>query len=174
MAKRWNSPTPDELLEIIEGLLEMLSRRESQLASQNLESEVSALVLDFDKLGVPFPDPRGILIVSASALTRDLLRRCFAQGGVEHIHDAATVDEALLSLAQRRSAVILVDCHDPGSGETRTDWISTIGAVAEGMLIAILPTASRDDLRAALMAGADELLVKPIDTVRLRAMVSAL
>jgi two-component system chemotaxis response regulator CheY len=119
------------------------------------------------------PKAISVLIVDDHEAMRALLRKVLERAGVDDIRDAATGAAGLALLAERGADLMLVDQTMP-----EMDGVTFVErARADGATARILMITGRGDTRtsdAALAAGADGVLVKPVSPRDLVAAIETL
>ena len=107
------------------------------------------------------PRRRLVLLVEDNVDARDIYTKTLGHEGFEVVA-AKCVEEALEAAEQRRPDVVVLDCRLPdGDGlELARTWRRSVemGTVPVVVLTAF---SARQDVEAALLAGADAFLVKP-------------
>jgi DNA-binding NtrC family response regulator len=109
---------------------------------------------------------RLVLIVDDELFVRQLLRECL--GTIYDVDEADSASAALTAIEQRRPDVVLLDLRMPGE-LTGVQLIRTVARIAP--VIVITGDMDVDLARRTLMDGAFDILVKPFDLHRLRALV---
>jgi CheY-like chemotaxis protein len=110
------------------------------------------------------PGRARILIVEDNALNRLLVHDILELRGHEVI-EAATVDEALLTLAAGGIDLLLLDVHIPGGGgEAVIQEVRRRRALADLPIVAVTSLAMPGDRERLLASGFQGYLSKPIDT----------
>ncbi|GAC1630652.1 MAG: sigma-54 dependent transcriptional regulator [Nevskia sp.] len=110
-----------------------------------------------------------VLIVDDDSDTRELMSELVKAEGFTTA-TAGSLREAHIQLTRQQPDVLLLDLHLPdGDG---LDLLSSLGNGAATEIILITGNASVDTAIAALRAGAADYLVKPVNVVRLRAILS--
>lgn len=118
-------------------------------------------------------EPRRVLIVEDNALNQKLLVRFLRARGFE-LQTAATTAEAEASLRRAPAALILMDVSLPGE-----DGLSFVRRLRQGAIlgceqvpvVAITAHALITDREAALAAGCQGHLTKPVDLRQVEAVV---
>jgi two-component system chemotaxis response regulator CheY len=116
-----------------------------------------------------------VLIVDDHEAMRTLLARVLLKAGVERIRDAAGGAEALAMLCERPATLILADQSMPGMDGTA--FVSAVRADASlgaPKIFIVSGKSSKEHEAAALAAGADAVLVKPVSPRELLAAINAL
>jgi two-component system phosphate regulon response regulator PhoB len=115
-----------------------------------------------------------VLIVEDDSATREILRLCLEQAGLQSC-EAANAEEALASVARQRPSLILLDWMLP--------TISGIGLLtqlrrnAHGKCIPVILLTARDeedDRVHGLQCGADDYVTKPFSTRELLARIRSI
>jgi two-component system, NarL family, nitrate/nitrite response regulator NarL len=100
-----------------------------------------------------------VLLIDASRLFREGMRRIFADSSFTVIHESCSVEDALPFIESLQPSVVLVDL--PDAGEAVTGRISQIRAVTSRSRIVVLTESIRvDRLADALSVGIDGYLLK--------------
>jgi two-component system nitrate/nitrite response regulator NarL len=100
-----------------------------------------------------------VLLIDASRLFREGLRRIFSDSSFAVVHESASIAEALPFIASLRPSLVLVD--PPDEFEALTERMRQIRAAAPGARIVVLTEAIRANrLADALSAGVDGYLLK--------------
>jgi two-component system, NarL family, nitrate/nitrite response regulator NarL len=100
-----------------------------------------------------------VLLIDASRLFREGMRRIFADSSFTVIHESCSVEDALPFIESLQPSVVLVDL--PDAGEAVTGRISQIRAVTSRSRIVVLTETIRvDRLAYALSVGIDGYLLK--------------
>jgi two-component system, NarL family, nitrate/nitrite response regulator NarL len=100
-----------------------------------------------------------VLLIDASRLFREGMRRIFADSSFTVIHESCSVEDALPFIESLQPSVVLVDL--PDAGEAVTGRISQIRAVTSRSRIVVLTETIRvDRLADALSVGIDGYLLK--------------
>ena len=124
----------------------------------------------------PSLDGVSVLVVDDDADTRDLVRMVLSQRGAE-VYTAASVEEALTVLRERRPEILLSDIAMPGEdGYELIRRVRALGPGAGGHVKAAALTAyarTEDRLRA-LWAGFQTHVPKPVQPNELAAVVASL
>lgn len=112
-------------------------------------------------------DPIRLLLVDDHPVVRDGLRgQLQTQTDFDVVAEAASADEALAVLARRHVDVVITDLRMPGIDGL--DLIAAISGQHPDVEVLVLTTYdSRDDITAALAAGARSYLVKDAERTRL-------
>jgi two-component system KDP operon response regulator KdpE len=111
-----------------------------------------------------------ILVVDDEPQIRRVLRAALSAQGYE-VHEARTGEEALESIRAQRFDLVLLDMNMPGMG-----GLATCAQIRGGSEIAIIMLTVRDsepDKVAALDAGADDYVTKPVGMPELSARIRA-
>lgn len=105
-----------------------------------------------------------VLVVDDSRFIRSYLHSIFVECGIECL-EAADGAAGLLALRQQGPfTVALVDWNMPGmSGFELLQAIRADHALDDTRVVMVTTEAENDHIEAALLAGADEYLVKPFD-----------
>ncbi len=113
-----------------------------------------------------------ILIVDDHSLDRLVLQRLLERMGC-HPTAVASGEEALQMLEVETFALILMDCHMPGmDGATTTSAVRrSPGTVANTPIVALTAAATAADHQAALAAGMNDYLTKPVNAEALARVV---
>ena len=102
-----------------------------------------------------------VLLIDASRLFREGLRRIFSGSSFAAIHESCSVPDALPLIESLQPCLVLVNFPDSGSGEAVTAGIGQIRAAAPSTRIVVLTETIRADRFAeALSAGGDGYLLK--------------
>jgi two-component system nitrate/nitrite response regulator NarL len=100
-----------------------------------------------------------LLLIDASRLFREGLRRIFSDSPFSVVHEALAIEDALPFIESLRPSLVLLDL--PEKADTLADGIKRIRAAAPAAKTVILTDAMRGDCLAdALSAGADGYLQK--------------
>ena len=109
------------------------------------------------------------LVVDDNALSRDVAREFLELAGMS-VGTAGTGEQALRLLRRETFDVVLMDLHMPVmDGLTATRALRALPGLARLPVLAVTAQAQPSDARAALAAGMNGHLTKPIDEARLRA-----
>ena len=116
---------------------------------------------------MPMDAAATILIVDDEAQNRKLLETLLRPEGYL-THSAANGEEALISIAQQLPDLILLDIMMPGiDGYELAALLKAAPATSRIPIIMITALVDRDARLAALKAGAEEFLTKPVDRAEL-------
>lgn len=116
--------------------------------------------------------PSRVLIVEDDPISRRILAASIAPLGVEVV-ECASVDEAWDHLYTRPPDVVITDLMMPDvDGATFCRLIRGDERIREVMILMITAHTEREERLAALDAGVDDFLVKPVDRLDLRARVA--
>src|ERR1700730_7801743 len=100
-----------------------------------------------------------VVLIDASRLFRDGLRRIFLDSSFAVVHESFSIEDALPSIASLQPSLVLADLVD--DAEALTERISQIRAAASGTRIVVLTETIRANrLAGALSAGVDGYLLK--------------
>jgi len=170
-----------QVLEVIEGLLNLCMEREKEIAE--LESEVESLKgeicgLKGEELVLVEPENQGItrkdvLIAEGSELTRIELRNLLERNGFQVVACAKDGREAVELYKEKHPAVVTMDTHMPLlDGYQATQRIREYDPDAK----VIMTSRARDRAMVleAIMSGASDYICKPIRPDRLLRSVSRL
>lgn len=107
------------------------------------------------------PSRIGILVVDDVEDNRDLYATYLAHAGYA-VEQAADGEEALERLAEHRSRVVIMDLAMPVlDGFEATRIIKSSPETRDTIVIVVTGHATREDLRRAKEAGADDVVTKP-------------
>jgi DNA-binding response OmpR family regulator len=109
------------------------------------------------------PSPKLVLLVEDNVDALDIYAASLQHAGYEVVC-APTIDDAKTAVRARRPDVVVLDCRLPdGDGLSLLEgWRrSSTGAMKEVPVIVLTASAVRQDVDAALLAGADEFIPKP-------------
>ena len=113
-----------------------------------------------------------ILVVDDNPANLRLISFLLVKSGHE-VATATTAEETLAYLATRRPRLLLLDLRLPGmDGLTLTRRLRADPATQGLAIVAVTAHAMRGDREAALAAGCDDVVTKPIDTRALRDLVA--
>jgi DNA-binding NarL/FixJ family response regulator len=105
------------------------------------------------------PPPLRVMIVEDHALVRAAIRRTLSVPDIDVVAEASSAEEALASVSLHRPDIVLVDIELPGM-----DGLQLVRELAprlpQGHIIMLTGSANRDDLLAAIRAGAAGYLTK--------------
>jgi two-component system, NarL family, nitrate/nitrite response regulator NarL len=102
-----------------------------------------------------------VLLIDASRLFREGLRRILSSSSLAAVHEACSVQDALPSIESLQPALVIVNF--PDAGESQREAIGQIRAAAPRTRIVVLTETIRvNRLSEALSAGADGYLLKNI------------
>jgi two-component system nitrate/nitrite response regulator NarL len=103
-----------------------------------------------------------LLLADDHTLFRQGLRRLLADNPrITVVGEAATADEAVRQASALRPDIVLMDLHMPGGGIEATRQLRA--ALPEIHVLILTISENEDDLRAALLAGANGYLLKSSD-----------
>jgi CheY-like chemotaxis protein len=109
-------------------------------------------------------DPTLVLIVDDNALNVQLLSFLLAAHGFD-VRTAVDAPSAERALEAEHPAVILMDVCLPGTdGLTLTRKLKADPRTKDILVVAVTASAMRGDEAAALAAGCDDYVTKPVDT----------
>jgi putative two-component system response regulator len=150
-------------------------RRETVEATLAAAGTVAAEPVLDDVLPVPAPAPGGtILVADDSATNRHLYRELLASGGFE-VLAAADGAAALELLASHRPDLLLVDVRMPEvPGDEVCRRVKQDPEAAYLPVILVTAYEERESRRRSLEAGADDLLLAPVNRTELLARVRSL
>ena len=115
-----------------------------------------------------------LLIVDDNVTNLKLLDFVLARHGYE-VRSAADAEQATVMMQHWRPRMLLLDLQLPGiSGLMLARQLKANPATREIIILAVTAAAMQGDEHAALTAGCDGYVTKPIDTRALPAMVAAL
>jgi signal transduction histidine kinase/CheY-like chemotaxis protein len=116
----------------------------------------------------PAPESRVVLVIDDDPSVRDLMVRFLAREGF-HVVTAARGEDGLRLARQHRPAVITLDVLMPGTD----GWavLSTLKADPELASIPVVMCSMVDDKSMGYALGAADFLVKPVDRIRLEAVL---
>lgn len=113
-----------------------------------------------------------ILVVDDNPANLQLLTYLLGASGYQ-TRTAATAEEALVLLQTFRPRLMLLDLHLPGmDGLTLTRKLRAAPATRDLVIVAVTAQAMRGDREAALEAGCDAFVSKPIDTRALPKLIA--
>ena len=170
----WQPPDPADLLEVIEHLLSMLARKEAEVAAFLAQRGSESLEEDVERLFLRTHCSSAVMVVSASELTRDLLVRLFERIGASQVVACDDLREAALALNLHPNAIVVADLEGSSSTLEFSELRQLRVAAPSCTILTILPSADPQDFLHAALAGATEVLVKPIDSNRLATLVANL
>jgi len=170
-----------EVLEIIEGLLDLCTLREKEAAE--LAQRVSELQIKVDSLSVvaartqprriPASEYHGILIADESEAMRRSLSNLLTSNGHEVVGEAGTGSKAVQLFEEKRPSIVTMDLNLPEiDGYEATRMIRRIDPDAK--VIIISDVLERSVVLGALSAGAVDFLVKPVHVDRLLQVIEGL
>ncbi|WP_331645344.1 ATP-binding protein [Piscinibacter sp.] len=117
---------------------------------------------------------RSILVVDNEALNRELLVELVAGRGFE-VREAADGEQALAAMQSLRPDLVLMDMAMPVLDGLETTWrLRRTPELSQIRVICISANAAESSRRAALAAGADAFVTKPVDMGRLLALIGEL
>lgn len=115
-----------------------------------------------------------VLIVEDDGATRDMLRLCLEQAGLQS-REAANAEEALADLAQQRPALILLDWMLPtASGIELLAQLRSHPASQRIPVILLTARDEEDDRVYGLECGADDYVTKPFSKRELLARIRSI
>jgi two-component system chemotaxis response regulator CheY len=180
-----------EVLDIIEGLLNLCMARESQIAELHTEIEklkkqmkdgkaapARPKVAARARASAPEPsadssEPHGILVVEDSDVMRRQLVGLFMAHGLEVVASAANGTEAIQLFKLKNPAVVTMDLKMPMmDGYEATREIKKINPDAK--VIIVSQVIEKDMILQALKSGASEFVAKPVQPERLIQLVDRL
>ena len=104
-----------------------------------------------------------VLIVDDHEAMRTLISRVLVRAGVERVRQAANGAEALERLRERAAALVLADQNMPGmDGLAFIRAVRADSALGAPRIIMVSGQTTAEHAEAALAAGADAVLVKPV------------
>jgi CheY-like chemotaxis protein len=113
-----------------------------------------------------------ILVVDDNPANLQLLTFLLAASGYQ-TRTAATAEEALVLLQTFRPRLLLLDLHLPGmDGLTLTRKLRATPSTRDLVIVAVTAQAMRGDREAAIAAGCDAFVSKPIDTRALPKLIA--
>nr|MBS0021926.1 response regulator [Gammaproteobacteria bacterium] len=114
-----------------------------------------------------------VLIVEDDSATRDMLRLCLEQGGLQS-RQAANTEEAIASLAEQIPSLILLDWMLPtASGIELLNQLRS-NSLSERIPVILLTARDEEDDRVyGLECGADDYITKPFSRRELLARIRA-
>jgi two-component system, cell cycle response regulator DivK len=117
--------------------------------------------------------PEAILIVDGTATNRKLAQRVLTGAGYD-VRSVADAAAALRTIPEFQPKLVLTDLRLEGmDGLTLTRRIKEDPLTRQTLVIAVTGCGTEDDRSAALNAGCDDFIVKPIDTRTLPVVVQA-
>ena len=123
-------------------------------------------------MDIPGTTPSRVLIVEDDPISRRILAASIAPLGAEVV-ECASVEEAWEHLYRRPPDVVITDLMMPDvDGATFCRLIRADERIREVMILMITAHTDREERLAALDAGVDDFLVKPVDRLDLRARVA--
>jgi two-component system chemotaxis response regulator CheY len=180
-----------EVLDIIEGLLNLCMARESQIAELHTEIEKLKKQMKDGKAAPARPkgaasarasapepsadssEPHGILVVEDSDVMRRQLVGLFMAHGLEVVASAANGTEAIQLFKLKNPAVVTMDLKMPMmDGYEATREIKKINPDAK--VIIVSQVIEKDMILQALKSGASEFVAKPVQPERLIQLVDRL
>jgi CheY-like chemotaxis protein len=112
-------------------------------------------------------EPIAILIVDDNPTNTKLLAFILSSRGYD-VRTAASADEALSTIAEKKPRLILMDIQLPGmDGLTLTRRLKADPATSDISIVAATAYAMKGDEERAIAAGCDGYLTKPINTRQL-------
>jgi DNA-binding response OmpR family regulator len=144
-------------------------RRKGFVAAASLRATIAKIALRDESLqcfGMPLdqrsPERRLVLLVEDNIDAQDIYSTSLTHAGFDVVK-APSVASALVSASARRPAVVVLDCRLPdGDGlELARSWRAQ-EEMRDVPIIVLTAFSARQDVEAALLAGADAFLVKPI------------
>ncbi len=175
-----------EVLDVIEGLLNLCQEREAEIADLHSELEKLRKIVREGKLGTTAPPPprpkkapalvgddsdaSGILVVEDSDVMRRQLVGLFMAHGFEVVASAANGAEAIRLFAEKNPALVTMDLKMPVmDGYEATREIKKINPNAK--VIIISQVIEKDMILQSLKSGASEFIAKPVQPERLVQLV---
>ena len=117
---------------------------------------------------------RSVLVVDNEALNRALLVELLAARGFE-VREAADGEQALEAMRARRPDLVLMDLAMPVLDGLETTWrLRRTPKLSQVRVICVSGNAAESSRRAAMTAGADAFVTKPVDMGRLLALIGEL
>jgi len=118
---------------------------------------------------------REVLYVEDNHDNYELVRRVLESTGLWSVHGARLGRDALDSLRVRRPSIVLLDLDLPDLHGTRVlDEIRSDPDLAELPVVVVTACVTPDEREAAMRAGCDRFVEKPIDIAALRSIVAEL
>ncbi|NQU10830.1 response regulator [bacterium] len=123
----------------------------------------------------PGPTPRAtVLIADDEAGLRTLMAEVLAEQGYV-VQTAANGEETLRQIRQQKPDLLLLDLRMPGqSGLEVCRAVRADPATADLPIIVVTGLETRTALEESIIAGADDFLAKPLDTLELSVRVRSL
>jgi two-component system phosphate regulon response regulator PhoB len=115
-----------------------------------------------------------VLVVEDDGATREMLRLCLKQAGLQS-REAANSEEALASLAKQRPSLILLDWMLPTA--SGIEFLGQLRCNSEGQRIPVILLTARDeedDRVYGLECGADDYITKPFSKRELLARIRSI
>ena len=156
-------------LEALEALLDMVATKEAEIADLRAKLKMNAIVVDADEIQLdPKPDIPSILIVARGSLMTDILHMLFQRAGYADVHETNDLSEAAAMVQHYRPDIVVYDTEGWNVMGVNTAFIEELkNSNADSKVIGILPGPSREDLMKLARHGVKEVLIKPVDTLRL-------
>jgi DNA-binding response OmpR family regulator len=110
----------------------------------------------------PPTEPKVVLLVEDNVDALDIYASSLRHAGY-HVVEAPTLEDARAAVQARRPDVVVLDCRLPdGDGLSMLErWRRTGDAMREVPVIVLTASVHRQDVDAALLAGADQFVPKP-------------
>jgi two-component system sensor histidine kinase EvgS len=147
----------------------------ADLPEQRKDTQIKAVAI-LDETVTPLSIPEhAILLVEDQPINRELLARQFQALGVHAFDTAVNGLDAWHAFEEHAYALVVTDCAMPemdGEALIRRIRTSESGTGRHAYLVALTANAMESQRQACLNAGADDVLVKPLNLDDLRAMLA--
>lgn len=162
-----------DYLEIIESLLEMTTRKESEIAELKAQLDVyRPKGVDLALLKSPDSTTGKIMLVFHVKTLREILQGMLEQDGVYDVVGMDYYSDVISAFSLNAPDVVVLEHASYGEGMKSVEIISEIRHMARNVgIISIIPENDVGLIREIVTAGVDDFLVKPIDTRRLSGVI---
>lgn len=116
-----------------------------------------------------------ILVVDDYHTMVRIIRNLLKQVGYENVDDAASGEEALQKIRDKRYSLIISDWNmEPMTGFQLLQKVRELGASSEVPFIMVTAESKTDNVIAARRAGVSHYIVKPFNAATLRSKIDAI
>jgi PleD family two-component response regulator len=162
-----------DCLEVIESLLEMTARKESEVAELKAQLDVyKPKGADLTLLKSPDKTTGKIMLVFHVKTLREILQGMLEQDGVYDVIAMDYYTDVISAFSLNAPDIVVLEHATYGEGVKSVEIISDIRQMARNVgIISIIPENDVALIREIVTAGVDDFLVKPIDTRRLSGVI---